>query len=132
MALTLVYSVTGLKVRDEVNTDGDTNANAVVQTYWKVVGTDEAGQTADWAGATPFTAANVPAGSFAAFDTLTEDNVLAWITAVVEGDAQYKAHIIGQLEKQIDELVTSEPALPWADEVTPQEDAPEADDLDLP
>ena len=45
MALTLAYSVTGIKVKDEVNADGVTLENAVCQTYWKLTGTDENGNS---------------------------------------------------------------------------------------
>ena len=121
MALTLSYTVTGVKVKDEVNSEGTTLENAVCQTYWKVTGTDANGDVGEFSGATPFTAANVPAENFTDFATLTEANVLSWITAVVDGDANYKAHILGQIEKQIDQATITEPTLPWAPVV---EDAP--------
>jgi len=123
MAFTLSYKVNNLKVKDEINADGETLENAVVQTYWTVTGTDENGNEAEWAGATPFTAANVPAGSFVAFADLTEANVISWIQAVVDGDASYKQHIEEQLQKRIDdELVTEveEGSLPWATPVDPE------------
>ena len=119
MALTLEYSVTNLKVKDEVNAEGVTLSNAVCQTFWKVVGTDPDGNTTDWAGATPFTAANVPAGSFTAFENLEESTVLGWITAVVEADEGYKAHIVGQLQRQLDEKLITDAEMPWAPVVTP-------------
>lgn len=120
MPLTLAYSVTSLKVKDEVNSDGVTLSNAVCQTYWKCVGTDSDGNTGEFQGATPFSAATVSEGSFTAFADLAEADVIGWITAVVDGDAGYKAHIEEQIQKQIDVEVTSEPALPWAeDDVTP-------------
>jgi hypothetical protein len=130
MALTLEYSITNLKVKDEVNADGDTLTNAVVQTYWKVQGTDPEGNTSDWSGATPFTAANVPAGSFTAFESLEEATVVGWITAVVEADAGYKEHIVQQLQRQIDEALVTDAAMPWAEDVTPPlpDDAPGAED----
>jgi hypothetical protein len=40
MAFTYTYTVRNLKVKDEVNADGDTLSNAVVQTYWDITGTD--------------------------------------------------------------------------------------------
>lgn len=125
MALTLSYTVRNLKVRDEVNNDGDTLPNAVVQTYWDVTGTDENGNTASWTGATPFSAATVPAGQFTAFEDLQEEHVLTWIRSVVDGDPTYKAHIIEQLQKQIDQATETEKAgdaLPWA---KPAEDSGE-------
>jgi hypothetical protein len=119
MALTLEYSVTGLKVRDEVNSEGVTLPNAVVQTYWKVVGTDENGNSDEWSGATPFSAANVPSSNFRSFEELQEEDVLAWITSVVENDPSYKAHIVEQLEKKIGTNVSKEANMPWAPDVTP-------------
>lgn len=112
MSLTLSWSVTGIKTRDQVNSEGATLANAVVQTYWKVVGTDANGNTGEFAGATPFSAENVPAGSFVALEALTEEIVLNWIKAVVVGD--YLDHVTGRIQKQIDDAVVQEPILPWA------------------
>lgn len=119
MALTLTYSVTSLKVKDEVNAEGATLQNAVVQTYWKVVGADADGNEGEFQGATPFTAANVPTGSFKAFEDLVEADVLAWITNVVDTDAGYKEHILEMIQKQIDQDIAQETAMPWAEDVTP-------------
>jgi hypothetical protein len=129
MAFTYKWSVTSLKVKDEVNSEGATLPNAVVQTYWKVEGTDANGNTGEFSGATPFTAANVPAGSFVAFAELTEETVLGWIKNVVNNDPSYKEHIDGQIQKRIDQELTVEKGgddLPWA---TPAvEDAEEVAD----
>jgi hypothetical protein len=119
MALTLTYSVTSLKVKDEVNSEGATLTNAVCQTYWKVVGTDADGATGEFSGATPFTAANVPAGEFKDFADLEEEDVISWIQAVVDGDASYKAHIVGRIQAQIDAEKVRETTMPWATDVTP-------------
>lgn len=126
MAFTYAWKVTNLKVKDQVNADGESLQNAVVQTYWQCEGTDENGNSAFFSGATPFTAENVPAGSFKAFADLTEADVLAWIQNVVNSDANYKAHIDEQIQREIDkELVTEveEESLPWATP-TPAPDAP--------
>jgi hypothetical protein len=112
MALTLTWEVTGVKTKNETNTDGDTLADAVVQTYWTCTGVDEDGNEGSFAGATPFSAANVPAGSFVAFADLTEATVLGWIQAVVVGD--YLEHVKRQIQKQIDSATIQEPDLPWA------------------
>lgn len=125
MALTLAYSVTGIKVKDEVNADGDTLENAVCQTYWKAVGTDSDGNVGEFSGATPFTAAAVSQANFTDLADLTEANVIGWITGVIDADADYAAHIEAQCQKQIDLENMSEPALPWApadDGVTPVPD----------
>ena len=125
MALTLEYSVTSLKVKDETNAEGVLLENAVCQTYWKVIGTDENGNKGEFQGATPFSAVTVPEANFKAFADLTEADVVAWIQAVVDADPSYKEHIEAQIQREIDKTVTREVAMPWAEEVTPP--TPEVD-----
>jgi len=126
MSLSYTWKIDSLKVKDETNTDGASLPKAVYQTFWTITGTNSAGQSGSWSGATPFSAANVPAGSFVAFEDLTEDVVLGWIQNVVNADAGYKAHIDERIEQAIEEefggaenIETA--ALPWAsgDGVTP-------------
>ena len=125
MAFTYTWKVTGLKIQNEVNSEGVTLTNAVVQTYWELKGTDENGNEATFSGATPFTAAEVPEAEFTAFDQLTEETVLSWIKNEVNNNSHYKTHIDEQLQKRIDEenrteLTTSD--LPWATTpVTPED-----------
>ena len=127
MAFTYEWKVTGLKVKDQVNNEGSSLTNAVVQTYWELKGTDENGNVGSFNGATPFTAEEVPADSFRPFEELTEEDVLGWIKAVVNGDAFYKQHIDEQIQKRIDETTVTEitgSSLPWgpADDLpTPEE-----------
>jgi hypothetical protein len=92
---------------------------AVVQTYWKKVGTDENGFTGEFIGATPFREVTVPPEEFVPFDQLTEEIVLEWIKAVVVGD--YEQHVNTQIQKKIDQAkINATPvAMPWAPEVTP-------------
>lgn len=89
--------------------------NAVVQTYWQKIGTDENGNTGTFSGATPFTVDPTDeSGPFIPFDQLTEEDVLTWIKSIVVGS--YEEHVNGQIQKQIDEKVTpiTDAALPWA------------------
>ena len=133
MALTYTWKVTGLKKKDQVNSEGVTLSGAVVQTYWECNATDERGNTGQFAGATPFTAENVPAGSFTAFESLTEETVIGWIKNVVDNDLTYKAHIEERILKQIDASNIVDATPPWqTEEVTPTppevlEPAPEDD-----
>lgn len=127
---TYEFSVTGIKVRDQVNTNGEKLPSAVVQTYWKIIATDADGDQEEYAGATPFTAENVPAGSFTSFEDLTESDVTSWIEARINGDRVYSEHIKEHFDKRFDEskghLRTVN--MPWAteEEVTP----PLPDDAD--
>jgi hypothetical protein len=110
MSITYTWAVTSLKTRTEGN-----NQNAVVQTYWKKTGTDEAGNTGEFSGATPFTTTTMPAGStFIPFAELTEAIVLDWIQAVVVGG--YEEHVNGMIAKQIAEKAApiTETPMPWA------------------
>ena len=127
MAFTYTYTVRNIKVKDEVNAAGETLTNAVVQTYWDIVGTDEEGNEGSFTGATPFSAANVPAGSFTAFEDLEEATVIGWITNVIDSDPGYKAHIDMQIQKEIDKDIAVEKTgadLPWG-EATPAQSGDE-------
>ena len=122
---TWVWEVTSLKRKDEVNSEGATLSGAVTQTFWKVTGTDANGNSGEFSGATPFTAANVPAGSFVAFDDLTEETVLGWIQDVVNNDEHYANHIVERVQYDIDKDLEEEAAMPWGDgsDVTPDPSA---------
>lgn len=113
MSMTYTWKVTAMKVMDQTNEQGQVLKNAVVQTYWEKTGTDADGNTGTFAGATPFTAADVPEGEFTPFDQLTENQVLGWIQAVVVGS--YAAHVEAQIQKQVDDQAITEADLPWAD-----------------
>ncbi len=116
MAITYNWEVTGVKVKNEV-IDGVTYENAVCQTYWKKIGTDENGNTGSFNGATPFTLnPNDDSGPFIAYQDLTEADILGWIKSVVVG--HYEDHVNACIQKQIDEAVNpiTEPSLPWVTE----------------
>lgn len=130
MSYTYSYKINSLKLKDEVNHEGATLNKAVYQTYWTITGTNSAGQEASWSGATPLSAANVPAGSFVAFEELTEDMVTGWIRNIVESDGGYLAHINERLDKEIEDkfgtIVNVESNdLPWATVADPEAPAAE-------
>lgn len=127
MALTLTYKITGLRKRDQVNSEGEVLQGAIVQTYWECEGTNENGEKAKFSGATPFSAQDVPAGSFVPFEQLTEETVISWIQNVVETSIGYKEHIMERILEQIDAVNVVDAPMPWAadSEVTPS--APLAD-----
>jgi hypothetical protein len=106
MAITYTWTVTGIKTTTE-----GSYQNSVIQTYWKKIGTDENGNTGEFAGATPFTSANVAAEAFVPFNELTEEIVLGWIKAVVIGD--YERHVNAQILKSIRASSIVEQPLPW-------------------
>jgi hypothetical protein len=120
MSLTYTWKVTGIKTRDEVNAEGETLQNAVVQTYWQKIGTDAEGNEGTFSGATPFTAKDVPSGEFVPLAELTEEMVISWIQTVVVGG--YEEHVNGMIQKQIDDKTITDAKLPWA----PEEPEPEA------
>jgi hypothetical protein len=119
MSYTYTYAINSIKLKDEVNHEGATLSRAVYQTYWTITGTNSAGQSATWSGATPLSAANVPAGSFVAFEDLTNDIVSGWVRGIVEADQGYLDHINERLDEEIErehggiEEVEGR-ALPWA------------------
>ena len=115
--VTFTWEVTGMKVSDE----GD-NTNAVVQTYWRKIGTDENGNQGTFEGATPFTSVNVPAGEFVPYEELTEEMVLSWIQPVTEVGS-YRDHINEMIARKIGEKLNIKRTvdrMPWQDpNVTP-------------
>jgi hypothetical protein len=121
----LVWEVTGLKTKNEVNGDGVVLPNAICQTYWKASYTDANGNEGNFAGATPFSAANLSEEQFQQFDALTEEVVLGWIKSIVVDS--YLDHVLDRIQRQIDELAVSEATMPWApvEEETPAEPAAE-------
>ena len=131
MAITYTWEITSLKTKNETLGDGVVLPNAVCQTYWKKIGTDENGNEGTFSGATPFSAANLTEENFKQFDTLTEEIVLGWIQAIVVGG--YEEHVNGQIQKQIDEKVTPivESAMPWAPvvEAAPVEEPAPAEEV---
>lgn len=109
MSITYTWKVTSVKVKNE-----GSYTDAVVQTYWEKIGTDEQGNTGKFSGATPFTTANTQPNQFVPYENLTEEIVLAWIQSAVTGD--YELHVNGQIAKQIDEIINpviSKEKLPW-------------------
>lgn len=121
MAITYTWKVTSVKVKNV----SDVKQNAVVQTYWQKIGTDENGNEGTFSGATPFSVDPTDGdGPFIPFDQLTEQDVIDWIKKVVVGS--YEEHVNAQIQKQIDEKISpvSEPTLPWAPPAPPVEPAP--------
>lgn len=126
MATTYTWKVTSIKVKNV----SDSKQNAVCQTYWQKIGTDENGNEGTFSGATPFTVDPTDdSGPFIAFEDLTENDVLSWIQSVVIGG--YEEHVNGQIQKQIDEKINviTEPKMPWAPVVEPV--APDANTAPL-
>lgn len=109
MAITYTWKVTGLKT-----TTVGSASDVVVQTYWEKIGKNEKGVEGVFAGATPFSADTMPAGTtFVPFSQLTEKDVIGWIQAVVTG--HYEEHVNEQIQKKIDEQSNPvvEATLPW-------------------
>jgi hypothetical protein len=116
--MTYTWRVKGVKTVDAEGVE-----NAVVQTYWEKIGTDENGNEGTFSGATPFAQSSINAENFIPFEELTEEIVLGWIQGVVVGS--YEDHVNAQIQKQIDLKVVKEPTLPWVTEEVVEPIAPE-------
>lgn len=122
MAITYTWEVTELKVRDvEPHTD------AVVQTQWKKIGTNENGITGEFIGATPLNASNVDPEEFVSFENLTEETVLTWIQAEIAKHPEYTNHMNEKIQQQIQRKTMTEKRAPWLpprhDPITPESPA---------
>jgi hypothetical protein len=117
MGYTYEWKVTGVKKVNSENID-----EAIIGTQWKVVCTDEDGNTGEFVGATPFDLNSINTGSFTAYADLNEEQVLGWIKTVVSGSnkmTNYWGHIQGQMDKQINKsklsfTEVSDISLPWS------------------
>jgi hypothetical protein len=113
MSITYTWKVTSLKVKDL----SEDKKNAIVQTYWQKIGTDENGNEGTFSGATPFTVDPTDdSGPFVPFEQLTEEDVLDWIKSVVVGS--YEEHVNSKIFEQIQDKLTPavDAKLPWAPE----------------
>jgi hypothetical protein len=116
MGYTYEWSVTSVKkaTSDNIN-------DAIIGTQWKVVCTDEDGNTGEFSGATPFDLNTIDTENFTEYQNLTETQVLDWIKNSVSGSSStnYWNHIQGQIDKQINRTKLSHVAvngvdLPWS------------------
>ena len=113
--MTYTWKMKEIKVMDETNSDGKVLKDAVVRTLWEKTGKDNDGNEGRFIGATPLTAANVSESDFKELNTLTEEQVLTWIKALVEPDTTYVAHINEQILKDIEQQKITQKAMPWGD-----------------
>ena len=120
--ITYTWKIDSLKTKDI-----EGKPSAVVQTYWKKIGTDENGNQGTFAGATPFTVDPTDdSGPFKPFNELTEADILAWVKTVVVGG--YEEHVNGKIAEQIEDKITPviESKLPWATEEEEEVTSPPA------
>jgi len=104
--MTYTWKITEIKTVDTENV-----ANAVVQTYWQKIGTDENGNQGIFTGATPFLESSINLENFVPYTQLTQEIVLGWIQEVVIGS--YEEHVNSTIQKQIDAKNIKTPGLPW-------------------
>jgi hypothetical protein len=116
MGYTYEWSVTGIK-----KATSDDISDAIIGTQWKVICTDDDGNTGEFSGATPFDLNTIDTGSFTPYQDLTEAQVLNWIKNTVSGSSStnYWNHIQGQMDKQINKIKLSHVEvgsvdLPWS------------------
>lgn len=114
---TFLYAmeITELKVKDEIVNDVINN-QSVVQVYWKLTGTDPAGNYGVFIGATPLTSTTMSdISAFIPFNKLTENDIKQWIFNVILNDSSYQEHIDEMIQEQIDAKLTPtvKVALPW-------------------
>lgn len=119
MAITYTWKMKEIKIVDQTNSEGKVLKDAVVQTLWQKIGKDDDGNEGIFMGATPLTAVNVPEADFKALNTLTEEQVLGWIKAIVEPDTTYVAHINEVIEEAIAKDKIKLAPLPWDDAPPP-------------
>lgn len=108
MTITYKWTITSLKVR---NID-DSRIDAVVQTHWSKVGTDENGNEGVYHGATMFTID--PNEDFIPFEQLTEETIFDWVKSNISDSFQeiMDKEIQEQIYRKVNPI--TEKTLPWA------------------
>ena len=116
MAWDLTFKIKNIKVKDVVDEDGNTLENAVFQTYWTVIGTNENGETEEQPGALPLSTVNANAATFTAFGDLTEEDVVGWIEAYYADNPDFLQNIHKEMDRAYarrTERDLGEKELPW-------------------
>jgi len=117
MSLTYEWKIKTLRKQDNPSLELN---DIIVQTHWECIGTDADGKSGTFSGATPFDPDQVDPEAFTAYENLTETQVLGWIHDVVDVNPNYKSHIDGQIQQQIEALARPiteirEQAFPWVE-----------------
>lgn len=104
------YEITGLKVQDVVNNDGDTLSDSVCVIKFIKVGVKD-GLTGSYSGSIPVSAENVPASDFVAFSDLTQETVSEWLDKVIPERAMIEINLT--IENSIKQQTVKDVSLPW-------------------
>lgn len=99
------------KVIEVKTVDTENVTDAVIQTYWQKIGTDENGNQGIFPGATSFPQSLINPENFIPYGELTEEIILGWIQGGVVGE--YEEHVNSTIQKQIDDKNIKTPDLPW-------------------
>jgi len=105
------WQILNFITRDEVNSDGVTLSDAVVNIHWKRSGVAGDSSTASINGYTTLVAADVSESDFIAFTDLTEEIVTGWLdTANANLIGTYNAKIQAKINKNSE----TTRAIPWS------------------
>lgn len=110
--MTYEWRIIKLFTMDQVNADGDTLENAVVDVQWKKIATDSEGNTSTYLGRTKLTAEDVSNSDFVSFTSLTEELVKGWIQNSITEKQMSQIDLI--LQDRINKQNTVSRMPPWA------------------
>lgn len=105
------WKIVKLGTMDQVNSNGDTLENAVIEVKWKKIGTDLNGNVATYLGRSNLSAKDISADAFVSLDSLTEETVLGWVKATI--DEAHEEIINTKLQKKIDKLTMTQRTPVW-------------------
>ena len=72
--------------RNQVNHEGATLTDAIVEIRWVKVGTDDDGNVGEYVSTTHVDATTTPAADFIAYSDLTKSNLVSWIESSIPAD----------------------------------------------
>ena len=111
MTITYEWKIDSVKVKDQVNQDGDSLTDVVCQIKWAKHGVDEDGNRGIFGGVDTFSAYEVGLPDFTSFADLTEDLVVQWVQQKVVGS--YAEHVDAKIAKKLELNGVKNKHVPW-------------------
>jgi|TARA_B110000977_G_scaffold50194_1_gene68198 hypothetical protein len=110
--MTYSWTIVKLETKDQVNADGVTLSNAVVEIQWVRTGIADNGAKGSVVGFHKLSAASVGEADFVGFSDLTEATAVAWLEAGISTELMNSYNTA--IQDKIDRQGSSPRDIPWS------------------
>ena len=114
MSITYAWNIKELTTKTEINEDGDTFADSIIDVNWEKTGTDSDNNIGRASGHTTLSASKTPKSAFKLLSNVTKEDVLGWIK--FEGKGLNEDFLDTRIQEKINELKNPTKTLttmPW-------------------